>query len=99
VSSLLGVSAGAGQHPSDEMHLAPGDPAIDRRTCSWYEGGKTSLVGKRVSLIILGTMGSLTPVQQFNNAKTPIQGVTKAPVTGVGNDAFFMVSQIRVTSC
>jgi hypothetical protein len=97
VSSVLGVSAGVGQHPSDEMHLPPGDPAVDRRTCTWYEGGKISSVGKPVSLIILGTMGSLTPVQRFNNAKAPIQGITKTPITGVGDDAFFMVSQIRVT--
>jgi hypothetical protein len=97
VSSVLGVTAGAGQHPGDEMHLPPGDPAVDRRTCTWYEGGKTSPVGKRVSLIILGTIGSLTPVQRFNNAKTPVQGITKTPVTRVGDDAFFMVSQIRVT--
>jgi hypothetical protein len=36
-------------------------------------------------------------VQRFNNAKAPIQGITKTPITGVGDDAFFMVSQIRVT--
>jgi hypothetical protein len=81
------------------MHLAPDDPAVDRRTCTWYEGGKTSPVGKRVSLIIFGTICSLTPAQRFNNARTQVQGITKTPVTGVGDDAFFMVSQIRVTSC
>jgi hypothetical protein len=41
-------------------------------------------------------MGSLTPVQRFNNAKTPVPGITKTPVSGVG-DAFYMVSQLRLT--
>jgi len=97
VDSVLGVSVGVGQHPSDEMHLPPSDPAVDRRACTWYAGGKNSPVAKRVSLIILGTMGSLTPVQRFHNAQTPIRGITKTPVTGVGDEAFYMVSQIRVT--
>jgi hypothetical protein len=97
VSSALGVSVGVGQHPSDEMHLPPDNPAIDRLACRWYEAGKNSPVAKRISLIILGTMGNLTPVQRFNNAKTPVYGMTKTPVTGVGDDAFYMVSQLRVT--
>jgi hypothetical protein len=98
VGSVLGVSVGAGQHPSDEMHLPPSDPAIDRRACTWYEAGKNhSPIAKRVSLIILGTIGNLTPVQRFNRAQTPISGITKTMVTGVGDDAFFMVSQLRVT--
>lgn len=97
VSSALGVSVGVGQHPSDEMHLPPPDPAIDRLACTWYEPGKNSLIAKRVSLNILRTIGSLTPVQQFNNAKTPIHGITKTTVTGGGDDAFYMVSQLRVT--
>jgi hypothetical protein len=42
-------------------------------------------------------MGSLTAVQRFNNTKTPIQGITETAITDVGDDAFFMVSQIRVT--
>ena len=97
VSSVLGVSVGVGQHPSDEMHIAPPNPAMDRLACTWFEGGKNSLVAKRVSLIVLGTLGSLTPVQRFNNAKTQAQGITKTPVTGVGDDAFYMDSQLRVT--
>ena len=51
----------------------------------------------RVSLIIFGTIGSLTPVQRFNTAKTPVNGITKTPVTGVGDEAFYMVSPLRVS--
>jgi hypothetical protein len=97
VSSMLGTSVGVGQHPSEEMHTAPANPAIDRLACTWYENGKSSFVAKRVSLNVLGTLGSLTPVERFNNAKTPVRGITKTPVTGVGDDALFMVSQLRVT--
>jgi len=79
------------------MHVPPPNPAIDRLACTWYEPGKNGLVAKRVSLIILGTIGSLTPVERFNNAKTPIRGITKTTVSGVGDDAFYMVSQLRVT--
>lgn len=42
-------------------------------------------------------MGSLTPVQRFNNAKMPAPGITKTPVTGIGDDGFYMVSQLRVS--
>jgi hypothetical protein len=97
VSSVLGVPVGAGQHPSDETHVPAPNPAIDRLACTWYEADKISSVAKRVSLNILGTMGSLTPVQRFNNAKTPVPRITKTPVTDVGEDAFYMVSQLRVS--
>jgi len=96
VSSVLGVSVGVGQHPSDEMHVPP-NPAIDRLACTWYEPGKNSLVAKRVSLNIFGTVGGVTPVQRFNNAKTQVRGITKTPVIGVGDDAFYMESPLRVT--
>jgi hypothetical protein len=49
VSSVLGVSVGVGQRPSDEMHIPPLNPAIDRLACTWYEGGKNSPFAKRVS--------------------------------------------------
>ncbi len=97
VSSVLGVSVGAGQHPSEEMHVPPSNPAIDRLACAWSEPGKNSLIAKRVTLNIFGMIGSLTPVERFNNAKMPIRGITKTAVTGVGDDAFYMVSQSRVT--
>jgi hypothetical protein len=42
-------------------------------------------------------MGSLTLVQRVNTAQTPICGITKTPVTAVGDEAFFMVSQLRVS--
>jgi hypothetical protein len=94
---VLGVPVSAGQHPSNEMHTPPANPAIDRLACTWYENGKSSFLAKRVSLNILGTIGSLTPVERFNTAKMPVRGITKEPVTGLGDDALFMVSQLRVS--
>jgi hypothetical protein len=32
-------------------------------------------------------MGSRTPTDRFNTAKMPVQGITKTPVSGVGDDA------------
>jgi hypothetical protein len=44
---------------------------------------------KRVVLSIYTQMGSRTPLQRFNAAKTPVQGITKESVSGVGDDAIF----------
>jgi hypothetical protein len=79
VSAVLGVSAGTGQR------VMPNSPAV----CGWEVPGETSLDRKRVVLSIYTQMGSLTPVDRFNNAKRPIaaKNITKEPVSGVGDDA------------
>jgi len=78
VSSVLGTSVEAGQR------LAPSQPSL----CAW---GKA--FGKRVVLSIYTQMGSMTPVQRFNNAKnTPVKGIIKTPVSGIGDDALYMTT-------
>jgi hypothetical protein len=72
VSSVLGVPVSAGQRPSGEMHMAPANPAIDGLACTWYENATSGLLAKQVSLNLLGTIGSLTPVERFDTAKMPI---------------------------
>lgn len=79
VSAVLGVAVGSGEK------ISPGSTAL----CGWEVPGQKSLNRKRVVLSIYIQMGSMTPVQRFNNAKTPIKGVTKVPVSGVGDDAIF----------
>lgn len=74
VSSILGMPVDAGQH------LIPNSSSI----CGW---GKTGPAEKRVVLSIYTQIGHLTPVDRFNAAKTPFKGVTKTPVSGVGDDA------------
>jgi hypothetical protein len=79
VSAVLGVSVAAGQR------VMPKSPAI----CGWEVPSETSPDRKRVVLSIYTQIGSLTPIDRFNNAKKPIavKGVTKEPVSGVGDDA------------
>ena len=85
VGAALGVAVGAGQHPTSPLggsgHL---------RTCQWYEPGKTGFEGKMVQIDIMGQIGSLSPVDRFNNAKRPAQNITKMPVGGVGDDAYYI---------
>jgi len=77
VSAVLGVSVGAGQR------LVPTNPSI----CGWDQPSDTTHSGKRVVVSIYVPLGSLTPTDRFNNAKKPMQGITKTPVSGVGDDA------------
>lgn len=81
VSELLGVKVGPGEHASETP--------IGRRTCSWSQ---PSPGVKQLLLDVFGTIGRLTPVERFQNAKRPITGITKTPVSGIGDDAFLMVS-------
>lgn len=76
VSSVLGTSVAAGQHLGGNS------------LCAWGKMG-----GKRVVLSIYTQMGSMTPVQRFNNAKnTPVRGIAKTPVSGIGDDALYMTT-------
>ena len=79
VSAALGVSVGAGEK------IVPNSTAL----CGWEVPGEKSMDRKRVVLSIYTQMGSRTPVDRFNAAKTPMKGITKEPVSGVGDDAIF----------
>lgn len=79
VSAALGVSVGAGQR------VMPNTATI----CGWQVPGESSMSRKRVVASIYTQLGSRTPVDRFNTAKTPIKGITKTPVSGVGDDAIY----------
>jgi hypothetical protein len=79
VTAVLGVPVGAGEK------IAPNSTAL----CGWEVPGQKGFDRKRVVLSIYTQIGSMTPVQRFNAAKIPFKGVTKVPVTGVGDDAIF----------
>jgi len=79
VSAVLGVSVGVGEK------IIPNNSAL----CAWDIPGEKRLDRKRVVLSIYTQIGTLTPIQRFNNAMTPIRGITKVPVTGVGDAALF----------
>jgi hypothetical protein len=83
VSAALGIAMGAGQHISAGSSI-----------CGWYEPGSSvsSPNGKKALLDLYAPMGGLSPVDRFNNAKTPIKGITKTPVTGIGDEAIFVAT-------
>ena len=85
IGSALGVAVSAGQHPA-----APAGATDDLRTCQWYEVGKSGFDGKMVEIDIMGQTGNLSPVDRFNNAKQPVPGMTRTPVAGVGDDAYYI---------
>jgi hypothetical protein len=80
VSAAFGVTVGAEKETG----------GLD---CQWSQPGE-GLAGKGALLHLLGTVGRLTPVDQFNTTKMPlpIKGVTKTPVSGVGDDAVYVTT-------
>jgi hypothetical protein len=76
VNTALGVAVAAGKGLG--------------QSCQWSQTGK-ELGGKGMLLTILGPIGTLTPVQQFDAIKTPlpVKGITKTPVSGLGDDAVY----------
>jgi hypothetical protein len=80
---LKGLTVGPGRH-------------LGANVCVWVEPGQSVANGKGVLLRVLGQVGSMTPVQQFHNIKTPVPGffppayaTVKTPVRGLGDDAVF----------
>jgi hypothetical protein len=84
VSAALGVSVEAGK-------------TEDKSICEWSQQDAPALRGKAVQLTIMEPIGNLTPVDRFNAAKTPVPGVVKTPVSGLGDDAVYGGNKFRVT--
>jgi len=82
VGAVLGVAVGAGEH------LLPNSTA----SCGWAQPTDPNHTGKRVVVEIYGPLGKLSPVDRFESAKKPMEGITKSPVTGVGDDAVFVTT-------
>jgi len=79
VSDVLGVQVGPGEH------LMPNNTAM----CVWTELGHKTTGNRKVVLSLYTQIGSRSPVDRFNTAKTPINGIEKTPVSGVGDEAFY----------
>ena len=84
VSAALGVSVEAGK-------------TEDKSICEWSQQDAAALKGKVVLPTIIEPIGNLTPVDRFNAAKTPVPGVVKTPVSGLGDDAVYGGNKFRVT--
>jgi hypothetical protein len=82
VGAALGVSVGAGQHLTPSSQL----------TCVWSQPTDPNHSGKRAVLEIIGPVGRMTPADRFTTAKTPVSGITKTPVTGVGDEAIYLTT-------
>ncbi|MHB8540918.1 MAG: hypothetical protein ACYDCD_08260 [Candidatus Acidiferrales bacterium] len=80
VSAVLGVRVGPGKQEGQ----------LD---CEWDQPGWTMVRGERVLLHVLGPVGNLTPAQRFNTIKMPlpVRGITKTPLSGVGDDAVYLI--------
>jgi len=79
VNAALGVAVG------------PAKQAGDRFSCQWSEPGANLMRGKGLFVHIVGPVGTLTPAEQFNAIKMPlpVKGITKTPLSGVGDDAVY----------
>lgn len=83
VSAALGIPMGAGQVIPPNV---PGRPApTSSKMCGWNQPGSDTPSAKRVVLAIMTT-------QSFATGKTPVQGITKAPVTALGDDAYYITT-------
>jgi hypothetical protein len=58
--------------------------------CGWARAHDNSPNGKRVLLTVYETLGELSPTDRFTQGKTPSSGVTKTPLSGVGDDAYYV---------
>jgi hypothetical protein len=68
-----------------------GEPVADgkqvvTRMCEW----KSASGKKSVLLTVFGQMGRSSPVERFMNSKKEVAGITKTPVSGIGDDAIFI---------
>jgi hypothetical protein len=75
------VSAVLGIAVSDGQHPI----ASSLLLCGWAPAGGPRIDGKKLSV-------SLMTERAFEVGKTPMQGITKTPVSGVGDDAYYVTA-------
>lgn len=68
----------------------------DQFDCEWDQVGWTMVKGVRVLLHVLGPEGTLTVADQFDAIKMPlpVKGITKTPLSGVGDDAVYGIAGV-----
>ena len=79
INAVLGVAVDAGRHIGPSSAL-----------CGWGEPDDPSHSGKHVLLTIYRAVGKISPVERFENGKTPIQGIEKTPVSAIGDEAYYI---------
>jgi hypothetical protein len=65
--------------------VGPGQPVMPNNatTCTWVEQGVAAGTERNVTV-------SLMTAKSFENGKTPMPGITKTPVSGIADDAYFI---------
>jgi hypothetical protein len=79
ISAILGIAIDAGRNIG-----------LSSALCGWGEPNDPSHSGRHVLLTIYRAVGKISPVERFENGKTPIQGIEKTPVSAVGDDAYYI---------
>ena len=79
IGAVLGVAIDAGRHIGSSSAL-----------CGWGEPNDPSHSGKHVLLTIFRPVGKLSPIERFESGKTPVQGIEKTPVSGIGDEAYYI---------
>jgi len=79
ITAALGVTVAAGKQIGPSSAL-----------CGWVQPGDPKHSGNRVLLALYGSLGKLSPVERFENSKAPVQGIAKTPISGVGDDAYYI---------
>jgi hypothetical protein len=73
------VSSALGAVVGSGQPIMPNNPTL----CTWREQGVPAGTERNVTV-------SLMKVKSFEIGKTPITGITKTPVSGIGDDAYFV---------
>ena len=58
--------------------------------CGWAKEHDNTPNGKRVLLTVYETLGELSPSDRFTAGKKPSTGVIKTPLSGVGDEAYYV---------
>ena len=75
------VSAALGVAVEKGQPVVPNSPNL----CGWAPPGGPKIDGKKVTLF-------LSTAQQHDIGRTPMQGIEKSPVSGVGDDAYYVTT-------
>lgn len=79
ISAILGIAIDAGRNIGASSAL-----------CGWGEPNDPNHSGKHVLFTVYRAVGKISPVERFENGKTPIQGIEKTPVSAIGDDAYYI---------
>lgn len=75
------VSAALGVSVNEGQHVVPSSSIV----CGWSPAGGPQIGGKKLTTSVMSE-------HAFEVGKTPVQGIPKAPLGGVGDDAYYITT-------